>query len=119
MALVALLLVGLLLTGGAYALFTQTSSAKADTASASDIEEGKKLFAANCATCHAIAQFDESTLATAPPFRIIGARTSRARLREMLGGRVFLDHAVMPDFEPDSEQADDLANYIASIASGR
>ena len=52
MALVALLLVGLLLTGGAYALFTQTSSAKADTASASDIEEGKKLFAANCATCH-------------------------------------------------------------------
>src|SRR5690625_7762902 len=51
MALVALLLVALLLTGGAYALFTQTSSDKASTASASDIEEGKKLFAANCATC--------------------------------------------------------------------
>ncbi len=80
---------------------------------------GKRLAEANCATCHAIAQFDESTLASAPPLRVVGARTSRARLREMLGGRVFLDHAVMPDFEPDSEQADDLANYIASIASGR
>ncbi|WP_220085874.1 c-type cytochrome, partial [Burkholderia multivorans] len=55
MALVVLLLVGLLLTGGAYALFTQTSSANASTtASASDIEEGKKLFAANCATCHGL-----------------------------------------------------------------
>jgi ubiquinol-cytochrome c reductase cytochrome c subunit len=45
---------GLLITGGLYAVATSMNEAKASTttASASDTEEGGKLFAANCATCH-------------------------------------------------------------------
>jgi ubiquinol-cytochrome c reductase cytochrome c subunit len=54
MALVVLLLVGLLLTGGAYALFSSSTTAKADEYSAADIEKGNKLFVTNCATCHGI-----------------------------------------------------------------
>ncbi|MCQ9366693.1 cytochrome c [Brevibacterium sp. 50QC2O2] len=52
MALLVLLLMGLMLTGGAYALFTTSSTAKAEEYSASDIDGGKKLFVSNCATCH-------------------------------------------------------------------
>ncbi len=52
LALVVLLLVGLLVTGGAYALFTNNSTATAQQASAQDIEAGEKLFIANCKTCH-------------------------------------------------------------------
>jgi ubiquinol-cytochrome c reductase cytochrome c subunit len=56
LASVALVLSGLLLTGGAYALLTATSPANAsvDMSSAQSISEGKKLFAANCATCHGL-----------------------------------------------------------------
>jgi ubiquinol-cytochrome c reductase cytochrome c subunit len=52
LASIALITIGLLATGGAYALFT--SSATADTTSAQTelTTEGSKLFAANCATCH-------------------------------------------------------------------
>jgi ubiquinol-cytochrome c reductase cytochrome c subunit len=56
LASVALVLTGLLITGGAYALFTATSPANAsvDLTSAQTISEGKKLFASNCATCHGL-----------------------------------------------------------------
>jgi mono/diheme cytochrome c family protein len=80
---------------------------------------GRRLAEANCAVCHAIAQFDESTLAAAPPLREIGNRFALTELRFMLRGKVFLQHAVMPDFEPDDEQAADLANYIMSISENR
>ncbi|PZQ91688.1 MAG: cystathionine beta-lyase [Leifsonia xyli] len=56
LASAALLLIGLLATGGAYAAVTATSSA--DAASQTQVtklsEEGQKLFAANCATCHGL-----------------------------------------------------------------
>jgi cytochrome c len=80
---------------------------------------GKRLAEANCATCHAIAQFDASSLRTAPPLRTLGRTIAFERLRAMLGGQVFLRHAVMPDFQPDTVQADDLATYMQSIASDR
>ncbi len=54
LATVALLMIGLLTTGGAYALFTSTASAQTATATQSTVEDGKKLFAANCATCHGL-----------------------------------------------------------------
>lgn len=49
-----LLLVGLLATGGSYALFT--ASASAETAAQIDqlVDEGEKLFQANCASCHGL-----------------------------------------------------------------
>ena len=52
---VALLIVGLLATGGVYALFTSTATAETATSHEALVEEGGKLFAANCATCHGMA----------------------------------------------------------------
>ena len=55
LATVALLTIGLLSTGGAYALFTTSATAETSAAADAQIEEGGKLFAANCATCHGMA----------------------------------------------------------------
>lgn len=52
LATVALLAIGLLSTGGAYALFTSSATAETTAAADAQIEDGGKLFAANCATCH-------------------------------------------------------------------
>jgi len=52
LATVALITIGLLSTGGVYALFTTTATAETSAADATLIDEGGKLFAANCATCH-------------------------------------------------------------------
>ena len=57
LASAALLLIGLLATGGAYAAITATSTA-ADATSQARVDaladEGEKLFAANCASCHGL-----------------------------------------------------------------
>jgi ubiquinol-cytochrome c reductase cytochrome c subunit len=54
LATIALITIGLVSTGGVYALFTTTASAETTTASAHTVEEGSKLYAANCATCHGL-----------------------------------------------------------------
>jgi ubiquinol-cytochrome c reductase cytochrome c subunit len=49
---VALILIGLVATGGAYAMFTASATASTTASNAKLITEGHKLFQANCATCH-------------------------------------------------------------------
>jgi ubiquinol-cytochrome c reductase cytochrome c subunit len=52
LASIALILIGLVATGGAYALFTTSATASTTSASSALLTEGSKLFQANCATCH-------------------------------------------------------------------
>ena len=52
LATIALLAIGLLSTGGAYALATTTATADTTAEQEALVDEGGKLFAANCATCH-------------------------------------------------------------------
>src|SRR5471030_2163560 len=54
LASIALILIGLVATGGAYALFSTTASASTTTADQQLLTEGSKLFQANCATCHGL-----------------------------------------------------------------
>lgn len=54
LASIALLLVGLFASGGAYALFTGTATASDSVPSAAQVENGKALFSANCASCHGL-----------------------------------------------------------------
>lgn len=77
---------------------------------------GKRIAESECGTCHGIGRFDGSSIARAPPFRVIAGRISRGDLIEMLRGPVFLTHEIMPDFEPTTGQAADLAEYMLSIA---
>jgi len=55
-AAAALIGIGLLITGGVYAGASAAVAANTDTsvASALTVEDGKKLFQANCATCHGL-----------------------------------------------------------------
>ncbi|MCU1425703.1 MAG: c-type cytochrome [Microbacteriaceae bacterium] len=55
LATIALIAVGLLSTGGAYALATTTATAESTASEEQLVDEGSKLFAANCATCHGMA----------------------------------------------------------------
>jgi ubiquinol-cytochrome c reductase cytochrome c subunit len=52
-AVALLILVGLLVTGAAYAALAP-KPAQASTMSAAQVEEGKKLFLANCSSCHGL-----------------------------------------------------------------
>ncbi|WP_437585121.1 cytochrome bc1 complex diheme cytochrome c subunit [Paramicrobacterium sp. CJ85] len=120
LANVALIAVGLLFSGGAYAAFSSaTASADEPTAVASSqeqIEEGGKLFAANCATCHGMNL--EGTEA-GPSLIGVGAAavdfqvgTGRMPL-QMQGPQA----RVKPKQFSDSDTAA-LAAYVASYAPG-
>ncbi|MEU0169142.1 c-type cytochrome [Streptomyces iakyrus] len=53
LAALVVLLLALVFSGGLYAVFAPTSKAEADTTAQSlTIEEGKKLYAVGCASCH-------------------------------------------------------------------
>jgi ubiquinol-cytochrome c reductase cytochrome c subunit len=55
LASLVLILVGLFVAGGAYAAVTSTATASDAPISATQIADGKALFAANCASCHGLA----------------------------------------------------------------
>lgn len=54
LATVALLAIGLMVTGGAYTLFTSTAPVETAFATQATVDDGQSLFAANCATCHGV-----------------------------------------------------------------
>ncbi|RIX28839.1 cystathionine beta-lyase [Amnibacterium setariae] len=118
LASVALVLTGLLMTGGAYALFTAATpaSASVDLTSTQTIQEGKKLFAANCATCHGLNLAGSDS---GPSLIGVGA----AAVDFQVGtGRMPLakDAAQAPDKPPvfNDTQVKQLAGYVASISPG-
>lgn len=97
LATVALLAVGLMGTGGAYALFTNTVSTPIYAASGTTVEDGQKLFAANCATCHGASA--DGLSAAAVDFQLSSGRMPPEPLSEPL----------------TQPQIDSLVAYIASL----
>jgi len=116
LATVALLTIGLMSTGGAYALFTTSATAETSAAADAQIEEGGKLFAANCATCHGMALQGTSQ---APSLIGVGA----AAVDFQVGtGRMPLA-ATGPQGEQKpvqftAEQISALSAYVASRGTG-
>jgi ubiquinol-cytochrome c reductase cytochrome c subunit len=53
-AAAVLLLVGLVVSGGSYALVSGAATASSDVPTAQQIETGESLFLANCASCHGL-----------------------------------------------------------------
>ncbi|GAA4683931.1 cytochrome bc1 complex diheme cytochrome c subunit [Frondihabitans cladoniiphilus] len=116
-ATVSLILVGLLTTGGAYALFTSTATADtSSTTSQASVNEGKKLFAANCATCHGMA----ASGTTAGPSLIgVGA----AAVDFQVGtGRMPLaadgPQALEKPTQFSNSQVQAMAAYVSSLGTG-
>jgi ubiquinol-cytochrome c reductase cytochrome c subunit len=112
---VVLLLLALLVTGGVYAVLAP-SPATADTASTADIETGKKLFQANCATCHGP---NAEGTSQAPSLVGVGAaavdfQVSTGRMPMQMNG----PQAREKPRQMDEEQTAALAAYVASLGPG-
>ena len=118
LAAIALLLMGLLVTGGLYAVATTVNQAKAATTSvsASDAEEGGKLFAANCATCHGMGA---SGSPAGPSLVGVGAaavdfQVGTGRMPMQMNG----PQAAEKPVQFNENQTQQLAAYVATLGPG-
>jgi ubiquinol-cytochrome c reductase cytochrome c subunit len=109
---------GLLITGGLYAVATTVNQAKADTTtfSASDAQEGGKLFAANCATCHGMGA---SGTKDGPSLVGVGAaavdfQVGTGRMPMQMNG----PQAQEKPRQFNDQQTQQLAAYVASLGAG-
>jgi ubiquinol-cytochrome c reductase cytochrome c subunit len=109
---------GLLITGGIYAAATSVNEAKASTTSysANDVEEGGKLFAANCATCHGMGA---SGSQDGPSLVGVGAaavdfQVGTGRMPMQMNG----PQAMKKPVQFNDEQTRQLSAYVASLGAG-
>lgn len=117
LAAIALLLLGLLVTGGVYSAASGANEAKAQNDfSASDVNEGEKLFVANCATCHAI-----GAAGTANGPSLIGVGAAAVDFQVGTGRMPLQMQGPQGQAKPvqfDGEQTQQLAAYVASLGAG-
>jgi ubiquinol-cytochrome c reductase cytochrome c subunit len=118
LATVALLALGLVFTGGAYAALSSGTVAQAevDPDSQETIEEGQKLFVANCATCHGL---DAQGTGTGPSLVGVGAasvdfQVGTGRMPMQMQG----PQAAQKPPQFTDEQVKQLAYYVASLGPG-
>jgi ubiquinol-cytochrome c reductase cytochrome c subunit len=117
LATVALIAIGLGLTGGAYAAFNSTT-ASADTPAASEqsVHEGKKLFMANCATCHGL-----SAQGTDNGPSLIGVGAAAVDFQVGTGRMPMAMQGPQAQQKPvqfNDKETKELAAYVASLAPG-
>ncbi len=121
-AAIVVLLLGLVALGGLYAAFAPTSKAGTAAATSTQVEEGKKLFAIGCASCHGLngegARLADGTV-LGPTLVGVGA----AAVDFQVGtGRMpaTAPNAQIPSKEPayTEEQIELLAAYVASLGPG-
>jgi ubiquinol-cytochrome c reductase cytochrome c subunit len=117
-AAAALIGVGLLLTGGIYAgaSAAMASTESDDTASTLTVEDGKKLFQANCATCHGL---DMEGTPDGPSLYGVGELSVEF---QMATGRMPLQAQgpQAPQKTPQftQEQIEAIASWVQSVAPG-
>lgn len=109
---------GLLVTGGLYAVATTVNEAKASTTSfsANDTAEGEKLFEANCATCHGMGA---SGSQDGPSLVGVGAasvdfQVGTGRMPMQMNG----PQAYKKPAQFNDAQTHQLAAYVASLGAG-
>jgi len=116
-ATVALVAIGLLVTGAAYAGFTTTSAtAEVDLQAPSTIEAGEKLFGANCATCHGM-----NAEGTEEGPSLIGVGAASVNFQVGTGRMPLAFQGPQGMVKPkqfSEEQTLQLAAYVASLAPG-
>ncbi|MHA7262177.1 cytochrome bc1 complex diheme cytochrome c subunit [Arthrobacter sp. TMN-37] len=118
LAAIALLLMALLMTGGIYAAASSANQAQAQTESfsANDAEEGEKLFAANCASCHGLGASGSDA---GPSLVGVGAASVDFQVGS---GRMPLQmdgpQAQVKPVQFTEEQTRQLAAYVATLGAG-
>ncbi len=116
-AIILLLLVGLLITGGAYAaLAPKPAQAGLATANADDVQEGQRLFQANCATCHGM-----QAQGTAAGPSLVGVGVASVDFQVMTGRMPMAAPAIQVvrnNVQFSQEQSDQMGAYIATLGPG-
>jgi len=116
----ALLLLGLLITGGLYSVASTMNQAQAATTgsgySAEDVTEGEKLFNANCATCHG---YEAVGTENGPSLVGVGAasvdfQVGTGRMPMQMQG----PQAQTKPQQFNDEQTMQLAAYVSSLGAG-
>jgi ubiquinol-cytochrome c reductase cytochrome c subunit len=116
LASVALLLIGLLATGGAYALVTSSATASTSSATATQVEEGEKLFLANCSSCHGI-----GAVGTTDAPHLIGVGAAAVDFQVGTGRMPMAASGPQAEAKPvqfTDEQISQLAAYVATLGEG-
>ncbi|PRY68503.1 menaquinol-cytochrome c reductase cytochrome c1 subunit precursor [Glaciihabitans tibetensis] len=116
LASIALIVVGLLSTGGAYALFTTAATAETTVAHEQLTEEGSKLFAANCATCHGL---DLAGTEAGPS--LIGVGEASVEFQVATGRMPMAQSGPQAEEKPvqfTEEQIEALYTYVGAQAPG-
>lgn len=116
----ALLLLGLLITGGLYSVASTMNQAQAATTgstySAEDITEGEKLFNANCATCHGM-----DAVGTEDGPTLIGVGAASVDFQVGTGRMPMQMQGPQAQPKPNQfsdEQTMQLAAYVSSLGAG-
>ncbi|TDK27935.1 c-type cytochrome [Arthrobacter crusticola] len=118
LAAIALLLMALLMVGAIYSAASSANQAQAQTESfsANDAEEGEKLFAANCASCHGLGASGSSA---GPSLVGVGAASVDFQVGS---GRMPLQmdgpQAQVKPVQFTEEQTRQLAAYVATLGAG-
>lgn len=114
-SLFVVLLLALVVTGGLYAAFAP-KSAKAESASASDIAEGKKLFLSNCSTCHGT-----NATGTAAGPSLVGVGASAVDFQVGTGRMPLAGPNTQAQRNPvqfNDKQIAQMAAYVQSLGNG-
>lgn len=118
-AVVVLLALALLLTGGLYAAATATNQAKAESSStytATDVSDGQKLFLSNCATCHG-----QNAEGTVDGPSLIGVGAAAVDFQVGTGRMPMQMQGTQAQVKPqqfNEEQTRQLAAYVSSLGAG-
>jgi ubiquinol-cytochrome c reductase cytochrome c subunit len=116
LAALVVLLFALATTGGLYAAFAPAGQAQADSSQSLAIEEGKKLYAVGCSSCHGL---NAQGTSDGPSLVGVGAaavdfQVGTGRMpAQQPGAQIPKKKVVYPQ-----AQIDQLATYIASLGPG-
>jgi ubiquinol-cytochrome c reductase cytochrome c subunit len=116
LASVALLVIGLLTTGGAYALVTSSATASTTSATATAAEDGEKLFLANCSSCHG-----KGAVGTTDGPSLIGVGAAAVDFQVGTGRMPMAASGPQAEAKPvqfTAEQIEALAVYVATLGEG-
>jgi ubiquinol-cytochrome c reductase cytochrome c subunit len=122
LAAVVVLLFTLVVIGSAYAAFAPESSAQARSSTSTQVEEGRKLFAIGCASCHGLGgegQVRDDGTVLGPSLIGVGAaavdfQVGTGRMPMAAPGA----QAPTKEVAYTDEQIEQLAAFVASLAPG-
>ena len=113
---VVLLLLALLATGGIYAAVAPSTAQADNSASVADVEKGKQLFQANCATCHGpgAGGTEDGPSLVGVGAASVNFQVSTGRMPMQMSG----PQAPIKPGQFTDEQVDQLAADVATLGAG-